>query len=245
MERATTAVRDGVNHLDDGVVRTNGVRVGYDSPDVRTGANMMPVRNRVQWGPILAGVLTALATLLVLAVLGLAIGSSAYEPGVDASDWGTGAGIWGGLSLIVALFLGGWVAAKTAAVDGQFAGLMNGLMAGIGALLLLLWLTTTGVTNLFGFLGNNIADIASVAAETTTLTGTDANAAQDQGQQAVQDAQAVVQGAAGDETTYDRVAAGAWGTLLALILAIGAAALGGLLGFNKRHDLITGTGAGT
>lgn len=244
MERTTSTVRDGVNGVNDRVVLGDGARIGYESSDVRTGANMMPVRNRVQWGPILAGILTALATLLLLAILGLAIGSSAYEPGTDASDWGTGAGIWGGISLIIALFLGGWVAAKTAAVDGQFAGLMNGLMAGIGALLLLLWLTTTGVTNLFGFLGNNIADIASVAAETTNVTASDANAAQDQGQQAVQDAQAVVEGAVADESTYDRVSAGAWGTLVALILALGAAALGGLLGFNKRRDLLTGTGSG-
>lgn len=66
-----------------------------------------PVRDRVQWGPILAGITTAIGVLLT--VLGLAVGTSAFEPGSAAGDWGTSAGIWGGASVLVALFLGGWV----------------------------------------------------------------------------------------------------------------------------------------
>jgi len=199
------------------------------------------VKNRVQWGPIAAGVLTSLATLLLLTVLGLAVGSSAFEPGTDASDWGTGAGIWGGISAIIALFVGGWVAAKTAAVGGNFGGLMNGLMAGIATILLLIWLTTTGLSNVLGFLGSNIADITSVASETLGVdvddatTGTDVN-------NTVNNAQASVTDAANSEDTYDRVRDGAWGTLAALVLALGAAALGGLLGSNRRADLVEGTG---
>jgi hypothetical protein len=147
----------------------------YARPGVRVGENLMTVRDRVQWGPIAAGTITSLVTLLVLTVLGLAIGASAFEPGTDASDWGTAAGIWGGTSAIAAFFLGGWVAARTAAVGGRFAGMMNGLMAGAATLLLLLWLTTTGVTNFLGFLGNNIADIAAVASD-TVQTASPANA---------------------------------------------------------------------
>lgn len=126
--------------------------------------NDLPVRNRVQWGPIVAGTAIALGTLLVLTVLGLAIGASAFEPGGDASGWGTGAGIYGAISAILAFFLAGWIAAKTAAVDGTFAGLMNGLLAGVLTLLALLYLTTTGLTNFLGFLGNHVADISGVAA---------------------------------------------------------------------------------
>src|SRR5688572_20952271 len=117
------------------IVPTGGPvrRVGYDV--VYAEHNVLPVRNRVQWGPILAGTITALLLMLLLSVLGLAIGASAFEPGTDASDWGTGAGIWGGISAIIALFGGGWVAARTAAVGGTFAGLMNGLMAGAATIL--------------------------------------------------------------------------------------------------------------
>lgn len=188
--------------------------------------NDLPIRNRVQWGPIVAGTAIALGTLLLLTVLGLAIGTSAFEPGSDASDWGTGAGIYGAISAILAFFAAGWIAAKTAAVDGKFAGLMNGLLAGVLTLLTLLYLTTTGLTNFLGFLGNNVADISGIASD---LVNNDV-------QQTGNEAETVLR------SNFDRVQNGAWGTFIALALALGAAALGGLTGFNTRRDLVDGTG---
>jgi hypothetical protein len=212
----------------------------YRSIDTGTyvDRNVMEVKNRVQWGPIIAGTITALVTMLLLSILGLAIGSSAFEPGTDASDWGTGAGIWGAISAVIALFLGGWVAAKTAAVGGKFAGMMSGFMAGAATILVVLWLTTTGITNLLGFLGNNVADIAAVASE--TVTGDTVTTGEVEG--AVDDAQAQVEDASISEETFDRVANGAWGTLIALVIALGAAAVGGMIGYNQRQDLVEGTG---
>ncbi len=213
---------------------------------IGTSDNDLPVRNRVQWGPIVAGAVIALGTLLLLSVLGLAIGASAFEPGSNVSDWGTSAGIYGALSAIIAFFLAGWIAAKTAAVDGKFAGLMNGLLAGALTLLILLYLTTTGITNFLGFLGNNVSDIASIASdvvEDEPVVGTGAvptgEEVQAEADQAVDAAANVV------NENYDRVQNGAWGTLIALVLALGAAALGGLTGFNSRRDLIAGTGRDT
>jgi hypothetical protein len=43
-------------------------------------------------------------------------------------------------------------------------------------------------------------------------------------------------------SAYDEVEKGAWGTLVAVLLALGAAVLGGMVGYNKRRDLIDGTG---
>jgi hypothetical protein len=249
-----TSTIDGTGTQDNGgrvidrtPLETTTRRYATPSAGTYTDENVLEVKNRVQWGPIIAGVLTALGTLLLLTVLGLAVGSSAFEPGTDASDWGTGAGIWGAISAILALFAGGWVAAKTAAVGGKFSGLMNGLMAGLATVLLLIWLTTTGLSNVLGFLGNNIADITSVASDTFGVdvddvtntdgatTGADVDAAAD-------DAQASVTNAATSEETYDRVRDGAWGTFIALLLALGAAAVGGLIGSNRRADLVEGTG---
>jgi len=184
------------------------------------GANVVNVRDRVQWGPILAGAVAGLATLLVLTVLGLAIGASAFDPDTDLSDWGTWAGVWGGLSALVAFLAGGWIAARTAAVGGSFAGLMNGLIAGATMLLALIILTATGVTNLVGFLGGNLATVADYAANVA------------QGQATAADAQAA----------FDNVRDAAWGMLVTIVVALAAAALGGLLGHYERHELIEGTG---
>ena len=206
--------------LDDGTAYvTTGRPIGRAySPGIGVGENDLPARNRVQWGPIIAGSLAALGSLLVLTLLGIAIGSSAIEPGADVTDWGTGAGIWGGISALASLFIGGWVAAKTAAVDGPFAGLMNGLMAALATIVALLVAAAPGLDNALGFLGGNLSNLANFTQDATANGQVTGNPA------------------------FDDLEKGAWGTLLAVLLGLGAAALGGLLGHNQRRDLIDGTG---
>ena len=209
-------------------------------PGTSTGENVMTVRNRVQWGPIIAGLLTTVASMLVLTVLGLAIGTSAFEPRDRRESIGTAAAIWGAISAIISFFLGGWVAAKTAAVGGGFSGLMNGLMVGATALALILYLTGTGLGNLFGTIGSNLGDIANVAQDAAGVASVDQ--AQSQAQDTAQDAQQAVANVTDDaKQTFLDAEESAWGTLGGLVLALGASALGGLVGHNKRRDLIEGT----
>jgi hypothetical protein len=188
--------------------------------DVMVGENVVVARDRVQWGPIVAGSLTALAVLILLAVFGVAIGASAFEPGTDISDWGSGAGIYGGISALVALFLGGWVAARSAAVEGPFAGLMNGLLAGITSIVAVVTAVAFGIDNIFGFLGSNLGDITNFAA---VLSPNADPAAQ--------------------QSAFDTIDDAAWGTLIVLILALAAAALGGYLAHYTRQELMRGESA--
>lgn len=163
--------------------------------------------DRIRWGPILAGLLTAIVTLTVLTVLGLALGLSAFEPGETAGETiGTSAALWGALSALVAFFLGGWVAARTAAVDDTPNGTMNGLMVGVAAVALVIWMIGAGLGNLLGAVGTNIADIIAIGQEATVSP---------------EDALATA------ETNYEAARDSAWGTFLGLILALAAAALGG------------------
>ena len=205
----------------------------------QVGENVLEVKNRVQWGPIIAGLLTTIASMIVLTVLGLAIGASAFEPRAAGEDIGMAAAIWGGLSAIASFLIGGWVAAKTAAVGGPGSGLINGLMVGATALALILYLTGAGLGNLFGTVGSNIGDIANVAQDQAQTQGVDVQDQTQQAQGQAQDAQAQVQDTV--RNSFDEVRDGAWGTLVGLLLALGAAALGGYLGHNKRRDLIEGT----
>ncbi|MGI8482722.1 MAG: hypothetical protein ACR2OU_00480, partial [Thermomicrobiales bacterium] len=69
--------RDNILPGDEPVVtdrRRLGTRVGNDTHD------SVEVKNRVQVGPIIAGILTAIAVMIILTVLGLAVGSSALKP---------------------------------------------------------------------------------------------------------------------------------------------------------------------
>jgi len=217
--------------------------VRTDQSHMGIGENSMTVRNRVQWGPIVAGIITGLATLLVLTILGLAIGTSAFEPG-KSDGLGTAAGIWGAISAIIAFFFGGWVAAKTAAVGGRGSGMVNGFLVGATVLALILYLTTTGLGNLLGTVGNNIGDIANVVQDQAQAAGVNTTEdAQNQAQDAqAQASQAADQAKSTLQSNYDSAKKGAWGTLIGMLLALGASTIGGMLGYNRRQDLIAGTG---
>jgi hypothetical protein len=76
-------------------------------PGIAVGENVLTVRDLVQWGPIVTGVVSGLVVLVLLTVLGLAVGASAFKPESDLQDWGTQAGVWGGTSALIAFLVGG------------------------------------------------------------------------------------------------------------------------------------------
>ena len=196
--------------------------VGYaPSPGIRIGENELEVRDRVRWGPILAGVVVTLAAMLILSVLGLALGASVLDRNAPGEEIGTWAAIWGAASAVVAFFLGGAVAAKSAAVGGAGTGMLNGLISGCAALALILWLTAIGAGNLFGTTGAGLADV----------------------QTAVLDQAEGVNADPGDDlrASFAEAEDAAWVTLGGLVLPLGVAAIGGLIAHNKRRDLIEGT----
>jgi hypothetical protein len=192
----------------------------------RSHADSVEVKNRVQFGPIVAGILTAIASMLILTVLGLAIGASALEPREVGQGVGTAATIWGIASAIISFFLGGWVAAKTAAVAGVGSGMINGFIVGAGILALVLWLVGSGLGAAIGLVGNNVGDIANIVQD----AGVSTNEAQQQTEQATTQV--------GAPNSFETVRDSAWGTLAGLLLPLVAGAIGGAVGHNKRSDVI-------
>jgi hypothetical protein len=206
--------------------------------------------DRVRWGPIIAGLFAALSTLAVLSVLGLAIGASAFEPGDSASSFGIGAGIWGAISALLAFGVGGWTAARTAALGGRVNGLLNGTMVWVVAIPLLLYLLSSGIGSLLGTAGRAASTAAQVAAPAAGQAANKAAnnpALQATVQAGAQNAQAAVQATAqavqqqlanpaNQAAAADAVKKGAWGTLASLLLGLAAAALGGSLGARKHDD---------
>lgn len=211
-----------------------------DNARIGTGENVMTVRNRVQWGPIVAGLVSAIATFLLMTVLGIAVGASVLDPANSGQEIGTWAAVWGAISAILSFFVGGWLAAKTAAVGGSFGGLVNGFLVGASGLVLILWLTGIGLGNVFGTLSANLGDIVNVAQDTAQAQNVTPSEAQDQAQQAVDQVASAVD--VQPENAFGAVRDSALGTFLGLLLPLVAAALGGWLGRNTRRELIEGTG---
>lgn len=198
----------------------------------------------VRWGPIIAGIFAALATLATLTILGLAVGLSTYTPGARLSNLGIGAGIWAAISTLIAFGVGGWLAARSAAVGGHGNGILNGAMVWFVAIPLLLYVLGGGVANLIGAAGNVVGGAAQSVvpavqgAATQLAMNPDAQATLQAGStQVVQGVQATAQAVAtvvtnpqNIENAADTVGNTAWGTLLSLGLAAAAAIGGGYLG---------------
>ena len=110
----------------------------------------------VRWGPVWAGLLTALVVFLALELLAYGIGLLTVANS-DGSVSASGASPWvtGILGLIV-FFVGGYLAERSAAARGSGAGLLNGFMVWALGTGLILILSLMGLGSLFGALGNAI-----------------------------------------------------------------------------------------
>jgi hypothetical protein len=108
------------------------------------------MRDLVRWGPIWAGLLIALSIQIVLGTVGLAVALRAYNPA--AADYSTRVAstlsIWSVVSALIALFVGGYVAGRMAAVLGLRNGLVQGTVVWALGLLIGVILSAMGIAGL-------------------------------------------------------------------------------------------------
>lgn len=152
------------------------------SPDY-TVDRPMPIattnyHDQVRWGPIVAGLVVALSSQLVLSALGAAIGLTSIggsgAPRSDAAGIGINVGIWSIASLLISLFVGGWVAARSSGRTSRNTTLLNGVILWASVLALSAWLLSSGVSGAFGLAASNADTIISQTQQNlpTTLPGT-------------------------------------------------------------------------
>jgi hypothetical protein len=124
---------------------TGHVRGGGVGGDVNVGVAAVTPTDHVRWGPVLAGLFAALSTMVVLSVLGAAVAGSTFDPGDQARTYGIGTGVWAAVSMLLAFGIGGWLAARSAAVRGHGNGVLNGAMVWVVAIPLMLWMISAAV----------------------------------------------------------------------------------------------------
>jgi hypothetical protein len=121
--------------------------------------------SRVSWGGVWSGLLIGLGALLLLSMLGLAVGVSAVDvtPGQEDTGRGLGIGaaIWAGLSLLISLFIGGMVATRTGMVVDRGTGALQGALVWVLATLALMYLAASGVSLGVGAVSGLLGGIGS------------------------------------------------------------------------------------
>ena len=165
------------------------------------------VRDRVRWGAIWAGLITAIATFILLTVAAVAIGAQAVDSGAEGDAAGMAGGIASAIIALLAFLVGGFVAGRTAGVIGRGYGALNGFLVWALGVVLILALAAFGLGSLFGASGDLFAQY------------------QQMGQpQADVDPNAAVEG----------IRNGSVGAFIGMLLPAIAAALGGYMGSREQ-----------
>ena len=110
-------------------------------------------RDSVRWGPVWAGLITALTTFLLLQLLAIGIGIVGIGPNETGGAWVSA--ILG----LIAFFLGGLVAGMTSAVRGAIPGLVNGFLVWALGTVVILLLSSLGLGQVFGALGSVVGQV--------------------------------------------------------------------------------------
>lgn len=168
------------------------------------------VRTRISWGAILAGAAVAMAIYVLLMSLGVAVGMSVSDD-VNSRTLGTSAGVWGFISLLIALFAGGWVTTQVTVGESRTEAVLYGIVLWATTSVLLFWLTANGVR----------AGVDTALA-VRNMTGNNTN--QTEIQQTPQEHQAAL------DRAREASKEGSWwafaGILLSMVASIGGALVG-------------------
>jgi hypothetical protein len=136
--------------------------------------------SRISWGAVLAGVVVALVTQLLLNMLGIGIGAATLNPvegdNPSAMSLSIVAGIWFALSTILAALAGGYAAGRLAGVLRESTAGWHGLTAWALTTLVIFYLLGStvggllggayrGMTNALGNVSSAVASTAETAAQ--------------------------------------------------------------------------------
>jgi hypothetical protein len=128
---------------------------------------------RISWGAVLAGAVIVIAVHVSLSLLGLGIGLSTVDPAAgdspEVTSFGMGAGIWWVASNLIALVIGGYVAAHLSGMPLRGDGIIHGLLTWAVTLLITIYLLTTSVGAIvggaFNVVGNTLSTLGQGVAE--------------------------------------------------------------------------------
>ncbi len=142
-----------------------------------------PVQSRcLSWGAIIGGVVAALALQVLLMMLGAGLGFAAYDPITSdnpVSSLGAGAMIIQGISAVVSLWFGGWVAGRFTPIGVRVSAWLHGFLVWSVATVAGLLFVTAGAGWAMGGLSKIIGGglsaagqpVAAVAGGVTDLAG--------------------------------------------------------------------------
>lgn len=112
-----------------------------------------PLMPAIRWGAILAGVVVGISVQLALTLLGIATGLSSSQA-VQSEELKIGSMIWAGVSMLIAAFVGAYVAARMSGLKRKADGILHGVVSWAVTTLLFAVLATSAA----GLMLDNLFD---------------------------------------------------------------------------------------
>jgi len=133
-------------------------------------------RSRISWGAVIAGAVVAVATSVMLSLLGAAIGAGSINvlnaSSSDLSSYGTGAAIWQAINFVLSMAFGGYVASRLSGTHSHLDGELHGLTMWGLAVLLGSVLLAQAISSMAGFVGREASSVVSqTVGSAATLSG--------------------------------------------------------------------------
>jgi hypothetical protein len=204
------------------------------------------VRSRISWGAIIGGSMVALAVGLVLALFFAGVGLSLTQAGVRAGTATWVAVVANVISMVIALFVGGWVTTQLTAGESRREAWIHGVLTWGVVMGVAVFLVTQGIQG-----GYNALLGAALVSQNADNPGWE-NAARQAGvsQQTIDNwKQGLNSGRLQAEAQNPENVAAArrtamivsWSTLLATLVSIAAAVLGSMVGMGPTFRLFPTT----
>lgn len=122
-----------------------------------------PLFPAIRWGAVLAGVAVGVSVQMALTLLGIATGLSTTDV-TQGETVGMGPLLWAGFSMLVAAFVGGYVAARMSGLKRKADGILHGAVSwAVTTILFAALATSIGGTLLSGVF-SNMSQLARTAA---------------------------------------------------------------------------------
>lgn len=125
-------------------------------------------KKAISWRAVFGGLVTVFAIMLVLNLIGIAIGFSTIEPteeGDSFSGLGTGAVIWWILTNLIAIFAGAFVAARAGVSFSDKGGIIQGFLTWALYCVVSYLLVASAIGSVISGVGNMVMKTASATGE--------------------------------------------------------------------------------
>lgn len=131
---------------------------------VQSPALRRPLFPAIRWGAVLAGVAVGVSVQLALALLGIATGLSAVDIAEGDNPGATAPLVWAGISMLIAAFVGGYVAARMSGLKRKADGVLHGAVSWAVTTLMFATLATSVTGSLLTSVFSSVAPVARSAA---------------------------------------------------------------------------------